>query len=82
MITTISTTKVATALFEALKFGIEADHLGGTVIEINSNYLEKVAAVVNKVCATILSEEDVKPMAPYGDEIGGQSTYAVYRRMD
>lgn len=82
MITTISTTKVTTALFEALKFGIEADHLGGDVIEINSNYLDKVSAVINKVGATILSEQDVVPMAPYGNEIGGQSTYAIYRRMD
>lgn len=82
MITTISTTKVTTALFEALKFGIEADHLGGDIIQINSNYLDKVSAVINKVGATILSEEDVVPIAPYGSELGGKSAYAIYRGMD
>lgn len=79
MITTIRTTKVALAMFEAMKFGIEAEHLGGGIIEINSNYLEKVSRLVEKTGATILSEEDVVPTTPYGQQINGATAYDIYR---
>lgn len=79
MITTIKTPKVALAMFEALKFGIEAEHLGGEIIQINSNYLEKVSRVVEKTGATILSEEDVIPTTPYGQEVSGTKAYDIYR---
>jgi hypothetical protein len=79
MITTIRTPKVALAMFEALKLGIEVEHLGGGVIEINSNYIEKVSRLVEKTGATILSEEDVVPTTPYGQQINGTTAYDIYR---
>jgi hypothetical protein len=79
MITTIKTTKVALAMFEAMKFGIEAEHLGGGLIEINSNYLEKVSRLVEKTGATILSEEDVVPTTPYEQSVNGTTAYDIYR---
>jgi len=79
VITTIRTTKVALAMFESLKFGLEAEHLGGGIIQINSNYIEKVSRIIEKTGATILSEEDVVPTTPYGQQINGATAYDIYR---
>lgn len=81
MITTIRTDKVGIAMFEAMKHGVPAENLGNGLVEFDTGAIEKISLLVEKLGATIVSEEDTVPLTPYLDDINGQSTYAVYRRM-
>lgn len=82
MITTVKTNKVGTAMFEAMKHGVIATHLGEDVVEFDSGAIEKISLIIEKLGATIISEEDIVPMTPYNQELNGQTAYAVYRRME
>lgn len=82
MITTVQTSNVGGALFEAMKHGVQAEHLGGGVIVFDTAAVEKISLIIEKVNATILSEEDVVPLTPYKQEIGGSTAYDIYRRME
>lgn len=82
MITIIKTDKVGPAMFEAMKHGISATHLGNGLVEFDTGAIEKISLVVEKLGATIISEEDVVPMTPYNQELNGTNAYAVYRRME
>lgn len=82
MITTVKTNKVGTAMFEAMKHGVTATHLGDGVVEFDTGAIEKISLIVEKLGATIISEEDIVPMTPYVQELNGQTAYAVYRRME
>lgn len=81
MITTIKTNKVGTAMFEAMKHGVPAEYLGDSTIVFDTCAIEKITLLVEKLGATIISEEDVVPLTPYKQELNGQDAYAVYRRM-
>jgi hypothetical protein len=52
-------------MFEAMKHGVEAEHLGNGMIQFNTAYIEKISLLVEKLGATILSEEDLVPTHPY-----------------
>ncbi len=82
MITTIHTDKVGVAMFEAMKHGVPAESLGNGLVEFDTGAIEKITLLVEKLGATIVSEEDIVPLTPYVDRLNGQSTYAVYRRME
>jgi hypothetical protein len=65
MITTVHTTRPGIAMFEAMKHGVEAEHLGNGMIQFNTAYIEKISLLVEKLGATILSEEELVPTHPY-----------------
>lgn len=81
MITTVRTNKVGPAMFEAMKHGVSAEYLGDGIIVFDTGAIEKISLIVEKLGATIISEEDIVPMTPYSQELNGQDAYAVYRRM-
>lgn len=81
MITTVKVKNVGGAMFEAMKHGVEAEHLGNGMVQFSTNYLEKISLIVDKLGATIISEEEIVPLTPYGMEINGQNAYDIYRRM-
>lgn len=82
MITTIQTNNIGGAMFEAMKHGVQAEHLGGGVIVFDTAAVEKISLIVEKLNATILSEEDIVPLTPYKQEIGGTTAYDIYRRVE
>ena len=82
MITTVRTNKVGPAMFEAMKHGVTATYLGDNVVEFDTGAIEKISLIVEKLGATIISEEDIVPMTPYNQDLNGTSAYAVYRRME
>lgn len=81
MITTVKTNNVGGAMFEAMKHGVEAEHLGNGIVQFSTNWIEKISLIVEKTNSTIISEEEVVPLTPYGQEVNGQRAYDIYRRM-